>query len=154
MWGLLENQVNKMDQETKKNFEDSIEEGQGFYNAQSSKVSQNIRTLVMGVIAIVWLVSYKNGVFELPHWLLVTALFLSFIYLVIDILHYFRDSCFYYNKLISLEQNYGQKTYLKEYNHALIKHSKVSYRWIWAKVIVFAIIAILFLVGMFYQLMC
>ena len=28
------------------------------------------------------------------------------------------------------------------YNQALIKHSKVSYYWIWAKVIVFAIIAI------------
>lgn len=91
--------------ETKENFEASIEEGQGFYNAQSSKVSQNIRTLVMGIIAIIWVVSYKNGAFELPNTLLVVSLFISFGYLIIDILHYFLDSRFYYNKLISLENN-------------------------------------------------
>lgn len=136
------------EKETKENYEASIEEGQGFYNAQSSKVSQNIRTLVMGIIAIIWVVSYKDGAFELPNTLLVVSLFISFGYLIIDILHYFLDSRFYYNKLISLEKHYGQKTYLKVYNQALIDHSKVSYYWIWAKVIVFAIIAILFIIGM------
>ena len=136
------------EKETKENFEASIEEGQGFYNNQSSKVSQNIRTLVMGIIAIIWVVSYKDGAFELPNTLLVVSLFISFGYLIIDILHYFLDSCFYYNKLISLEKHYGQKVYLKVYNQELIKHSKVSYRWIWTKVIVFAIIAILFIIGM------
>lgn len=136
------------EKETKENFEASIEEGQGFYNTQSSKVSQNIRTLVMGIIAIIWVVSYKDGAFELPNILLVVSLFISFGYLIIDILHYFLDSRFYYNKLISLEKHYGQKVYLKVYNQELIKHSKVSYRWIWTKVIVFAIIAILFIIGM------
>lgn len=102
----------------------------------------------MGIIAIIWVVSYKNGAFELPNTLLVVSLFISFGYLIIDILHYFLDSRFYYNKLISLENNYGQKDYLKVYNQALIDHSKVSYYWIWVKVIVFAIIALLFVIGM------
>lgn len=140
-------------EEVKEKFEESIEEGNRFYGAQSSKVSQNIRTLVMGIIAVIWVVSYNNGVFILPNKLLVGTLFLSFFYLGMDILHYFLDTCFYYNKLISLEKNYGQKMYLTTYNQALIKYSKVSYGWIWAKVIVFAIIAILFVVGMWNHLM-
>ena len=141
------------DKEVKEKFEESIEEGNRFYGAQSAKVSQNIRTLVMGIIAIIWVVSYNNGVFELPNLLLIISLFTSFGYLLIDILHYFLDTRFYYNKLISLEKNYGQEMYLTRYNQALIKYSKVSYGWIWAKVIVFAIIAILFVVGMWNHLM-
>ncbi|MBQ6777175.1 MAG: hypothetical protein IJP52_02570 [Paludibacteraceae bacterium] len=140
-------------EEVKEKFEESIEEGNRFYGAQSSKVSQNIRTLVMGIIAIIWVVSYNNGIFKLPNLLLIISLFISFGYLVIDILHYFLDTRFYYNKLISLEKNYGQKMYLTTYNQALIKYSKVSYGWIWAKVIVFAIIAILFVVGMWNHLL-
>ena len=141
------------DKEVKEKFEESIEEGNRFYGAQSAKVSQNIRTLVMGIIAIIWVVSYNNGVFELPNLLLIISLFTSFGYLLIDILHYFLDTRFYYNKLISLEKNYGQEMYLTRYNQALIKYSKVSYGWIWAKVIVFAIIAILFVVCMWNHLM-
>ena len=141
------------DKEVKEKFEESIEEGNRFYGAQSAKVSQNIRTLVMGIIAIIWVVSYNNGIFELPNTLLVISLFASFIYLAIDILHYFIDTCFYYNKLISLEKNYGQNLYLTTYNQALIKYSRVSYRWIWAKVIVFAIIATIFIIGMCFHLL-
>lgn len=140
------------DKEVKEKFEESIEEGNRFYGVQSAKVSQNIRNLVSGIIAIIWVVSYDNGVFELPNMLLIISLFLSFAYLAIDILHYFIDTCFYYNKLISLEKNYGKEKYLTTYNQALIKYSKVSYGWIWVKVIVFAIIATLFVVGMWNHL--
>lgn len=135
-------------EEVKKRFEESIEEGQGFYHTQSTKVSQNIRTLVMGIIAIIWVVSYNDGLFELPNIWLIISLFSCFLYLSIDIIHYYIDTCFYYKKLLSLDEYYGKEEYLEIYNQALIKYSKVSFLWIKIKFYLFAIIAIIFIIGM------
>ena len=73
--------------QVKKNFEDSIEEGNGFYNTQSTKVSQNTRTLVMGIITTIWVVSYNDGSFILSNNWMIASLFTGFAYLAIDILH-------------------------------------------------------------------
>ena len=133
--------------QVKKYFEDSIEEGNGFYNTQSTKVSQNTRTLVMGIITTIWVVSYNDGSFMLSNNWMIASLFIGFAYLAIDILHYFIDTCFYYNKLLSLEKKYGDKKYLTTYNQSLIKHSRLSYIWIWIKFLSFVIIAFTFLIG-------
>ena len=87
--------------QVKKNFEDSIEEGNGFYNTQSTKVSQNTRTLVMGIITTIWVVSYNDGSFMLSNNWMIAALFTGFAYLAIDIFYrhiFFQAIVIYYNK--------------------------------------------------------
>lgn len=135
--------------EKNQKYDEAIAEGQTFYSAQSGKVANNTRNLVLGIIGTIWIVSYDNGRFVLPNSWLITAMCGCFVYLLFDLLHYFLDANFYYKKTISLEKNFGDWKYLKEtYNNALVQHSKKSFHWMWAKVILFVLIAFVFIIGM------
>ena len=135
--------------EKKQKFDEAIAEGQSFYSAQSGKVANNTRNLVMGIIATIWIVSYDNGHFMLPNVWLISAMIGCFSYLFCDLLHYFLDANFYYKQTISLERKFGDWDYLKDtYNNALIVHSGKSFYWMWAKFVLFVLVAFVFIVGM------
>lgn len=141
------------DKEIKQKYDDSIGEGQQYYNGQSKNVSDSSRAIVFSMIATIWLVSYEDGAINRPHLILCISLLLCFIYLFLDITLYFINARFYHNQTISLEKHFGNEYYLKKtYNKQMITYSKKAYRWMCVKYSLFVVTALFFLAGTYLQL--
>lgn len=142
----------KVDPEINDKYDSSIEESNGFSYSQASNVSSISRNLVMGIVATVWVVSYIDGEFILPNKCLVSAMAIAFVYLLVDVIHYYSDARFYHKGTLSLEKHYGNPSFLKkDYNDSMIAHAKKSQSWFVGKFYLFLLTAVIFLVGMFVE---
>lgn len=139
----------KVDPEINDKYDSSIEESNGFSYSQASNVSSISRNLVMGIIATVWVVSFIDGEFVLPNKCLVCSMAIAFVYLLVDVIHYYSDARFYHKGTLSLEKHYGNPSFLKkDYNDSMIAHAKKSQKWFVGKFYLFLVTACVFLVGM------
>lgn len=140
-------------EELKKLYDQSIGEAQDYYFGQSEKVTTISRTLVFGMIATIWVVWYRDGDMNDLHWVLVSALCMCFVYLLLELILYFANACFYHKQLDNLDKHFGKKDYLdKEYNDNLQAFSKRAYVWLIVKFSFFLLSAVCFLLGMFLHL--
>lgn len=76
-----------------------LEECQNYHYNQSSKVSSLSRNIVFGIIGTSWVLIYANGSYKRPCLGIIIALGLSFVYLLLDLTHYFSDSCSYKKRI-------------------------------------------------------
>lgn len=120
-----------------------LDECQGFHYAQSSKFSTLTRTLVFGIIGTIWILSYSTNGFTPSNNCLLWSLIVSFLYLAVDLCHYLGDSCFYRREYFKFEKEKN----LSEHDKRMSERSRLSYRAILIKFIIFIFVCGLFIVG-------
>lgn len=120
-----------------------LDECQGFHYAQSSNFSKLSRTLIFGVIGTVWVLAYSPAGFSPSNIWLLWALIVAFLYLVVDVCHYFFDSCFYRDEYFQFDKEKN----ISEHNKRMNNRSRLSYCAIWGKFLVLFIVCSLFIVG-------
>lgn len=132
--------------------EKKLEECQEYHYSQSSKVSSLSRNIVYGIIGTCWVLIYAENRYHEPCLWIVIALGLSFIYLILDLIHYFSDSCSYrceYFRLSRDKNNEGIEYRHEEYMDIV---SKRSFHLLIAKFVCVLIIAVIFIIGILSQL--
>lgn len=124
-----------------------LDECQDFHYKQSSNFSKLSRTLIFGVIGTIWVLAYsKEGFSPSNDWLL-WALIVAFLYLVVDVYHYFSDSCFYRGEYFQFDKERDTSEHDKRMN----KRAHRSFYAICGKFIILCIVCILFIVGFIKQ---
>ena len=132
--------------------EKKLEECQEYHYSQSSKVSSLSRNIVYGIIGTCWVLIYAENRYHEPCLWIVIALGLSFIYLILDLIHYFSDSCSYrceYFRLSRDKNNEGIEYRHEEYMDIV---SKRIFHLLIAKFVCVLIIAVIFIIGILSQL--
>ena len=124
-------------------------------NEQSTKFSSISRSMIYAIIATNWVLLYvgdNTEISNLNNWLICSAI-LSFIYIVVDLLHYFVDTCrcvclskklYDSNMSISDRLNIGQRE--------MTNISKQSFAAIVGKAILTFVTSIVFLAGLISKL--
>ncbi|MDE6112156.1 MAG: hypothetical protein K2G46_01900 [Bacteroidales bacterium] len=144
-----------MSTNAKKTINDEIEEYQksceDSQNEQSGKVSFTSRTIIYGIIGTIWiLISTKEA--SCPNdinVLLVIAMIMSFIYLLLDISHYFIDSCRYRIESFRLDSaNFDENYKLNRCKTNMDNIAVCSFMAVVFKYVLTLITAILFLLGL------
>ena len=129
-----------------------LDECQGYHYSQSSKVSSLSRNIVYGIIGTCWVLIYANGSFHQPCIWLIIALGLSFVYLLLDLTHYFSDSCSYRREYFRLDRNKMTQGILYRHEKYMDGVSKRSFRLLKAKFYSVLVIAVIFVIGILRQL--
>lgn len=124
-----------------------LNECQSFHYTQSSSFSKLARTIILGVIGTIWIVSYSIDGFAIANLWLLWSLIVGFIYLILDVCHYFFDSCFYRKEYFKFEE---EKSVFK-HDKRMSDRSLLSYYAIWAKFIVLIATCFLFIMGFINQ---
>lgn len=141
--------MSQTDRSTRK--DRSVNECQSYHYSQSSKVSSISRTIILGIIGTVWVLIYSeegNG-FVLSDMNLLVVVALCFIYLLIDLCHYFCDASTYRKESLMLHPE--DECYLDkdidwgEYESRMVGYTKRSYRWFVAKFISVLAISLYFI---------
>lgn len=125
-----------------------LEECQGYHYSQSSKVSSLSRNIIYGIIGTGWVLIYADNQYHEPCTWLIIALGLSFVYLLLDLAHYFSDSCSYRREYFELEQ----KKNIEDHEAYMNRVSKRSYHLLIAKFYSVLAIAVIFVIAIIRQL--
>ena len=129
-----------------------LDECQGFHYSQSSKFSSLARSLVLGVIGTIWVISYTHNGFVLAtNWLL-ASLISSFVYLAIDVIHYFSDACFYRKEYFRFKGERNNNDAITNHDNRMDGRSRKSFYAIVIKLIMLMIVCVLFLIGFCIQM--
>lgn len=132
--------------------EEKLKECQTYHYSQSSKVSSLSRNIVYGVIGTCWIFIYADNRYHQPCTWLIIALGLSFFYLLLDLRHYFLDSCSYRREYFRLERDKKNEGILYRHEEYMDGVSKRSFHLLVAKFICVLVIAIIFVIGILRQL--
>ena len=120
------------------------------YN-QSSKGSELMRKIVFAIIGSCWLMIFANGKYQETNIFLKATIACSFLYLLLDVLHYFWDTCSYYIHAQNLEQCETSDYLEHVYKPADKQITKRSFVFFVLKVIVCFSVSAAFLLGMFLE---
>ena len=129
----------------------SITECQSYHYSQSSKVSSIARTVVMGIIGTVWVLIYSDSTrsFNADNINLLIVMSLCFIYLLVDIGHYFRDAVAYRRESLRLhpeDECYQDRDIdWGEYESRMVGYTECSYRWFVTKFVFLCVISVYFI---------
>lgn len=116
---------------------------------QSTKVSTICRGMVYAIIGTIWIVSYSDGMFYKPTCWLLWTLGLCGLYLVLDMTHYFVDSCFHYNREQKIfAQNKLLQEASKSEKQKYAKNAKRSFGFLVTKFCLTLLIVIIFVIGL------
>ena len=129
-----------------------IDETEKYHYNQSSKASELIRKIVFAIIASCWVLIFAdNGTYHQTNIFLKATIAVSFIYLLLDVLHYFLDTCSQYHYsteiLMSRSVEYIDKIYIPKKEYL----DKRSFGLFCAKIGVGFVVAITFILGMFIE---
>lgn len=80
--------------QVKDTYEDLLKKSNKALYEQSSKVSTICRSMVYAVIATVWAILYDNGHFSMPEGVMLWTLGFCALFIIVDIVHYFYETCF------------------------------------------------------------
>ena len=92
-----------------------LDETQKYMYQQSSKFSSVSRSLILGIIGTIWVLTYTEGKLRVPNNWLLYGLIGGLLFLLVDVIHYFWDSMSYQRELYRLD-NYKSQDELNE-NH-------------------------------------
>lgn len=142
----------KMEADNQDPVKKELEECQGYHYSQSSKVSSLSRNIVYGIIGTCWVLIYANNHYNKPCTWLIIALGLSFVYLLLDLAHYFSDSCSYRKEYFRLDRDKKTEGILYRHEEYMDGVSKRSFHLLIAKFICVLVIAVIFVIGILRQL--
>ncbi len=124
-----------------------LDECQGFHYAQSSNFSKLSRTIIFGIIGTIWILSYSTEGFNPSNNWLLLALIVAFLYIAIDVGHYFSDSCFYRGEYSLFEEEKNISGHDKRMN----KRAQKSFYAICIKCGILSVVCLLFIIGFINQ---
>lgn len=128
--------------------EKKLKECQEYHYSQSSKTSSLSRNIVYGIIGTCWVLIYADNKYHEPCWWIMITIGISFVYLLLDLAHYFSDSYSYKKEYFELEQ----KKNIEDHEAYMNSVSKRSFRLLTAKFICVLIIAVIFVIAIIHQL--
>ena len=141
-----------MEADNKDPIEEKLKECQGYHYSQSSNVSSLSRNIVYGIIGTGWILIYADNQYHKPCTWLIIALGLSFVYLLLDLTHYFSDSCCYKREYFRLDQDKKTEGILHRHEEYMDGVSKRSFHLLIAKFYSVLVIAVIFVIGILRQL--
>ncbi len=135
----------KREQEAK--IEKLLEECQGFKYTQSSNFSTLSRSIIFGIIGTLWIISYTDGEFTFPNGCSLYAMCAAFAYLIVDLIHYYLDSCFYKREYVQLNEEKSNSDAVQEHDKRMDKNADRSFYFFRGKCILLLITVCLFVIG-------
>lgn len=130
-----------------KDLQKLLDECQGFHYAQSSNFSKLSRTIIFGIIGTIWILSYSKDGFTPSNNCLFWSLIVSFLYLAVDLCHYFWDSYFYRSEYFLFDKEKD----ISKHDERMNKRAHSSFYAICGKFIILCFVCILFVVGFIKQ---
>jgi hypothetical protein len=124
-----------------------LDECQTFHYSQSSSFSKLARTLVFGIIGTIWVLAYSTEGFSPSNDWLLWALIVAFLYIVVDVCHYFFDACFYRGEYFQFDKEKD----ISEHDKRMDKRAHSSFYAICGKFIILCFVCLLFIVGFIKQ---
>lgn len=128
--------------------EKELSECQNYHYSQSSKVSSLSRNIVYGIIGTCWVLIYADNLYHEPCIWIIITLGLGFVYLLLDLAHYFSDSCSYKKEYFELEQKKNTEVHEEFMN----KVAKRSFALLRVKFYFVLVIAVAFVIAIIIQL--
>lgn len=125
-----------------------IDTAQKCHADQSATFSQNSRKIIWAIIGTNWVLIFSNNKIDFPNAVILISILLNIFYLILDCLHYYLDTNFYYN--ISKEiprEDYNVNT-PSEYNKIMEEYSSNSLKWFKIKAFNLLVNIIIFIVGL------
>lgn len=144
---LLEVQPSRKD-EFEKRKQELQDETQQYMYQQSSKFSSVSRSLVLGIIGTIWVLTYVDGNLLIPNGWMLSSLVAGLIFLLTDVIHYFWDSMSYHCEAYKLDNYKNQHDLDKEHEPRMDRINKRSHWFIVAKFIILMAASILFAIGL------
>lgn len=123
-----------------------VEETQRFMYAQSSKCSKNSRVIAYGLFVINVIMIFRYS--TLINFCSCFGLLDIILFLMMDVIHYYKDSKQYYTELYRLDQ-YPEDKILMLHERNMDKINKASHRMFKVKHIVLMLAAFLSIIGLF-----
>ena len=123
------------------------DETQEFMYNQSSKFSSVSRSLVLGMLGTIWVITYTDHIIDIPNNWLLHSLFVCLFFLLIDIIHYFWDSMSYHHELFKLDDYTSHEELDHEHEKRMDAISNRSHYFIIIKFIILLIGAAFFVIG-------
>lgn len=142
----MESKLTKQDEQLRQK---SIDEANRYKYNQSGKGSELIRKIVFAIIGSCWVLMFTKGKYQETNIFLKATIACSFFYLLIDVLHYFWDTCSYYLHAQNMERCTTVDYVKNVYQPADQYISKRSFIFFVSKIIVCSIVAGAFVLGMF-----
>lgn len=131
--------------------EGKLKQCQDYHYTQSSKVSALGRNIIYGEIGTMWVVMYSNHVYHNPCIMVVIALGLCFIYLLIDITHYYIDSYCYRREYFILDESRNVEGILDKHSEFMYFVARCSFCMLNIKFVGVLIISIIFIIAFLRQ---
>ncbi len=125
---------------------------QDYMYSQSTKFSSVSRQLILGIIGTVWVVTYKDHEISIPYIILNIGLFLSIVYLCVDVLHYYWDSNSYQKELYNIDTYKSENDLSEKHEPFMDKVNIRSHRFIFVKFWLLMVVTFMFFIGMLFKL--
>lgn len=126
----------------------NLEQCNGFLRSQADSAAVVARTMACAMIGVVWAFSFNNGNFTIPTGWLLSSLVSNILFFLIDLLHYFSDTCVYHSQTIKLQEAKTNNDYDETlYESKMTLHSKVSFGFFVTKCFICLIAGVLLLIG-------
>ena len=123
------------------------DETHGYMYQQSSKFSSVSRTLVLGILGTIWVITYSEGNLFIPNFWFFSSILLEILFLMVDVIHYYLDSMSYYNESNKLDEYKSMDDLNKNHEPEMDAISKRGHRFIVAKFWILMVAAVLFIIG-------
>ena len=138
-------------QEKKVDLKEEIKQAEKYKYDQSSKGSELIRKIVFAIIGSCWILMFAKGKYQDTNVFLKVTIACSFVYLLLDVIHYLWDTCSYHAHAQIMEQCTTSDYYEHVYKPDDLKISQRSFGFFIAKVALCFAVSGAFLLGMFIE---
>lgn len=142
---------NKLTEKEEQLIREKIKEANEYKYSQSSKGSELIRKIVFAIIGSCWVLMFAKGKYQDTNIFLKMTIALSFVYLLLDVMHYFWDTCSYHHHAQNMEQCTTSNYMEHVYKPADLRIGRRSFIFFTLKVIFCFLVSGAFLLGMFIE---
>lgn len=130
---------------------EKIQEANDYKYAQSSNGSRLIRKIVFAIIGSCWILMFAQGKYQEANVFLKITITCSFIYLLLDVIHYFWDTCSYHHHAQNLELCTTTDYLEHVYKPAGLRIGRRSFIFFILKVMACFMVSGTFIIGMFIE---
>ena len=129
-----------------------LDETQKYMYQQSSKFSSVSRSLILGIIGTIWVLTYTEGKLRVPNNWLLYGLIGGLLFLLVDVIHYFWDSMSYQRELYRLDKYKSQDELNENHENIMDYINKRSNSFLVAKFFILIISSGLFTYGLYLKI--
>lgn len=136
----------------KDTYEDLLKKCNVALYEQSSKVSTICRGMVYAVIASTWAMLYDNGHFYMPEGIMLWTLGVCALFILVDIVHYFCETCFNYctSQRVFKEEKQSEPIREKDLKK-FVRNSKCSFWFVVSKFALSLFVIVMFACAIIFE---